>query len=93
MTVNIAPLNSITFFAIVRGLSVIKASTDDDDDDDRTAIVPSLAPRSANQCFLEDIYVTNGVASCFYRCILTTLCSDEIVGACDICRCFWAMAM
>ena len=52
MTAKIAPLNSMTCFATVGGLFVIKVSTDDDD---RTAIVPSLARRSANQCFLEGI--------------------------------------
>ena len=79
MTAKIAPLNSITCSTIVGGLSVIKASSDDDDN--RTAIVPSLASRRASQCFLEGMRVTNGVASCFHRRILTTLCSNEIVGA------------
>ena len=64
-----------------------------DGDDDRTAIVPSLAPRSASQCFLEGMHLTNGVAFCFCRCVLTTLCSDEIVEATTFVVAFWAMAI
>ena len=92
MTANIAPLNSIECFAIVGGLSVINVSIVDGDDE-RTAIVPSLVPRSASECFLEGMYLTNGVAFCFCRCVLTTLCLDEIVGATTFVVAFWAMTI
>ena len=68
MTVNIALLNSMICFVIVDGFFVVKALVDDDDGD-RSAIVPSLAPRSASQCFLEGVYVISNVGSGFHRCI------------------------
>ena len=82
VTAHIAPLNSMRCFCIrwwfLCGQGVQRST--DDGEGDRTAIVPFLASRSASQRSLGGMYVTTGIVSCFHRCILTTLCSNEIVG-------------